>query len=265
MRRWVTIVAIASVVLAACSDSEPEAEPSPSPLETVATTLTSTLGPTVSEEIFCPNEAVVSDPDRRLQAPVRTDVDGDGSPEDVYVAFDSTGTIGCQAFLVVRAEETFHSQPIWEAGVQGGLPRPSIHGFVEINGAPGVEILVDEAGGASTQFVGAFVFGDRGLSRIAVKGGVPSSVSGVGDLFPYGGSVGHLEAVDCAPDGTIVVSSAVPGSSQEDLEEGIYNVQRTFYLLDGAVLRKEGATREQVPVERLNEFPEYAAGPFGSC
>ena len=263
-----TIVAIVgvSVVLVACSDAEPEPEPSPSALEPAAPTLTPTVSasPTATEALACPNQAVAADPARRSGGRYRMDVDGDRFPEDVFIASDPVGTLGCQAFIVVEIQDVFYSEPIWENGADGGLPAPSIHGFADIDGDGGVEILVDEAGGASTQFVGAFVFRAGDLSRVTVPGGISSSPELEG-LFAYGGSVGHLEAVDCAPDGTIVVSSAVPGSSQEDLENGIYSVERTFYLLRGAELRKQGATREQVPAESLNEFPEYSAGPFGSC
>lgn len=261
--RAAAVVVVATVVLAGCSDDPaPEPEPSPSPLQTVATT----PAPTASEEAACPNESVVvADPMKRLQAPVRRDVDGDVAPEDVYIASDPGDAIGCQAFIVVAIDATFHSVPIWEAGPQSGLPQPSIHGFVDIDGEPGVEILVNEAAGASTQFVGAFVFADGSLSRITVPEGAGASFPEFGDLFPFGGSVGHLDAVDCADDGTIVVSAAVPGRSQEDLENGIYTVARTFFRLDGAELRKEDTTREQVPVGDLEQYPEFAAGPFGSC
>ncbi len=262
--RTAAIAAVAAVVLGACSDDPaPEPEPSPSPLDTVATTPAPT---TPTGEAACPNEPeVVADPTRRLQAPVREDVDGDNFPEEIFIAFDPGGAIGCRAFIVVDIDDTLQSVAIWEVGPQSGLPRPSIHGFVDINGEEGAEILVDEAAGASTQFVGAFVFADGSLSRITVPGGGGSSFPELGDLFPYGGSVGHLDAVDCAEDGTIVVSTAVPGRSQEDLENGIYTVERTFFRLDGAELHKEGKTREQVPVGDLEQYPEFAAGPFGSC
>ena len=263
--RTAVIVAVAATVLAGCNDDPaPEPEPSPSPVETIATTPAPTPIPT--EEAACSNEStVVADLTLRLQPPARVDVDGDRFPEEVFIAFDPGATIGCQAFLVVGIDNTFHSVAVWETGPQSGLPRPSIHGFVEINGDPGAEILVDEAAGASTQFVGAFVFADGALSRITVQGGIDSSGPELGHLFPFGGSVGHLDAVDCAEDGSIVVASAVPGSSQEDLEGGIYSLERTFFSLTGAELRKEGKTREQIPIGDLEQYPEFAAGPFGSC
>ena len=252
----------------ACSDPQPEPEPNPEPVETVVTSPAPSVTPTgtAAVEDECENQAaVVADPVRRLSAPTRVDIDGDTVPENVFIAFDPTAPVGCQAFIVVQILDDIYSAAIWEKGPESGLPRPSIYSFVDLNGVPGSEILVAEAAGASTQFLGAFVLEADALSRIRITGANDSRFPEVGDLFPYGGSVGHLETTDCAEDGTLVVSTAVPGSSQEDLENGTYSVERTFYRLDGAELRKEGKTRDFVPIERLEQIPEYAVGPFGSC
>ena len=266
--RGVAVLVAAVAALGACSDPAPEPEPSPAPVDTVVTSpvVSETASPTVAADAECENAAAVAaDPIRRTNAPVRVDVDGDGIPENVLIALDPTAPVGCQAFLVVQILDVVYSASIWEAGPQSGLTEPSIHSFADINGEPGAEILVVEAAGASTQFVGAFVLTDTALERITFDGASDSSVPEAGDLFPYGGSVGHLEGVDCTDEGTIVVSSAVPGSTEEDLEGGVYNVERTFYRLEGEELHEESNTRDQVRIQRLEQFPEFAAGPFGSC
>jgi hypothetical protein len=132
---------------------------------------------------------------------------------------------------------------------------------VDIDGGAGEEILVDEAAGASTQFVGAFIYSDDALQRVTVSGGLDqASAAGTENLFPYGGSVGHVEAVDCTSSGTVVVSTAMPGSSQ-----GSYEIERRFYAFDGAVLKREDVESARVPIARLSRFPEYSSSPFGSC
>jgi hypothetical protein len=214
----------------------------------------------------CPNQtAVANDPARQVGSTVTTDVDGDGATDEVHLASDGAGGEGCSAFVVVElASSTVVAAPVWEVGSQGGLPAPRIHGFVDIDGAGGQEILVDEAAGASTQFVGAFIYIEEGLERVTVSGGLSeSSAAGTESLFPYGGSVGHVEAVDCAEEGTVVVSTATPGPTQNG--QALYEIERRFYAFDGAVLETEDVETAEIPIARLNRFPEYASSPFGSC
>ena len=271
--RPVVLPALLVAVLAAACDEQPAPEPPPSPSPVATTPVVSPATPTVvttsppPRVSACANEAsVAADPASRRGSTVRADVDGDGLQDEIGIGLDPAGPLGCQAFLVVETTTEAYAVPVWEAGPEAGLPRPVLHGVVDLDGEPGDEILVDEAAGASTQFVGAFVFDDGALARITVEGGLPGSASGAtGDLFAYGGSVGHIEAVDCAADGTFVVSTAVPGASQEDLERGVYDIERRFFTLNGSVLAPERTEREQVPIDRLERFPEFAAGPFGSC
>ena len=195
------------------------------------------------------------------------DVDGDGASDDVHVAMDDAGGEGCAAFLVVeRADGETVAAPVWEIGAQGGLPAPRINGFVDIDGRPGVEVLVDEAAGASTQFIGAFVYLDDDFQRITVEGGVEGTVGvpGASDLFPYGGSVGHFEMVDCAGE-RVVVASATPSDEPGAAEGGIYEYRRRFYSFDGATLEKEDTEVHEVPVTGFGRFEEFGGSPFGNC
>ena len=260
-----------AALLAVACDDEPAPEPAPTPSAIVTTPTppapaVATTSPTQAATACTNQAAIASDSANRQGSTLRADVDGDGVQDDVAIAADPGGELGCQAFLVVETTSGAYSAPVWESGTQGGLPQPSVHALVDLNNQPGDEIVVLEASGASTQFVGAFLFDDGALARISLQGGSTGSVSGpTEDLFPYGGSVGHIEAVDCAPDGTVIVSSAVPGSSEEDLERGIYEIERRSFILKGTALEPEGTERERIPIDRLERFPEFAAGPFGSC
>ncbi|MFN2586937.1 MAG: hypothetical protein ABR613_02300, partial [Actinomycetota bacterium] len=77
-------------------------------------------------------------------------------------------------------------------------------------------------------------------------------------LLGFGGSVGHLEAVDCAPGGGIVSSFAAPDGRS-------YRIERRFLVFDGPRLVEDRVEVERAPLEELDRFPEYAASPFGSC
>ena len=74
----------------------------------------------------------------------------------------------------------------------------------------------------------------RSLERITVAGALGGGAPAGGeDLFAYGGSVGHLSAVDCTGDGGVVISTATPGAARSEAEQGIYDVERLRY---GALL-----------------------------
>ena len=81
-----------------------------------------------------------------------------------------------------------------------------------------------------------------------------------GSIFGTGGSVGHLDAVDCI-EGQIVVSTAVP--SGESVE---YRVKRLGYALQGLVLARSGPPqRDRVDADELDGYPEFVNSPLGSC
>jgi len=116
--------------------------------------------------------------------------------------------------------------------------------------------VVDIAAGASTQFVGVFTVREGELVRVEIEG----QPSPVGALISYGGSVGHLAAVDCAGTGRVVLSNARPRGSS-------YLVTRRFYDARKAVwvLERGAGTRSQVPFRRIGSLPEFSAGPFFGC
>ncbi len=146
--------------------------------------------------------------------------------------------------------------PLAEEGREYGLAQPRLNSLAMIDAEPGAEILVDLEQGASTQFVGIFTMHSGDLVRVRFQGeGAPP------DLFPYGGSVGHIEASECGEEpGTVVVSVATPLRDR-------YEVKRSVYRFEGAELIPDGGASERVVVapDEIQELPEFASSPFGSC
>lgn len=267
--RWFPLVVVMGAVLSCSPGEDPPTDLPPGVVEGSPTIAVPTAAPSATvtpATADCPNEAAVAeDPARQTGPSSRADVDGDGIQDTVRLASDPTGPEGCTSFLVVDlGDVSIISAPVWEVGREGGLPQPRIHGFANIDGQPGDEILVDEAAGASTQFVGAFVHVDGDLERVTARGGVSPEAGPFQDLFAYGGSVGHIEAVDCSTEG-VVVSTAVPSGEAAGGGSVAYEVERRFFAFDGAVLEEEQSETKTVRIEELDRFPEYAAGPFGSC
>lgn len=234
-----------SLGLVACSGDEAE----PRAREAPATT--APLGP----DYACANqEVVMDDMSLRTGNTQSGDVDGDGDADSVAVHYDSEGAPGCQGFVVVEtaAGRTLSGAlETWRG--EFGLPMPTLNGVADVDGEAGDEVVVNMGAGASTQFVGIVVEDGGVLRQVTTRGRSPVAPG----LLGFGGSVGHIEAVDCAREG-VVVSLAVPDGD-------VYRVERTFYGFAGAELVREDREVERVPVEDVERFPEYAASPFGSC
>lgn len=242
MKLWALL--LLCLALCACSG-----EPEPHAREAPATT----AAPAPEPE--CPNqEAVLADESMRTGSPEEGDVDGDGVPDSVALYYDPQGELGCQAFVVADAG----SGPIagaletWRG--EFGLPMPTLNALQDLDADGGEEIVVNMGAGASTQFVGIVVADGAVLRQVTTE--LPGQAAP--GLFAFGGSVGHLDAVDCAPGGGVVTSSALPDGD-------VYRVERTVYELAGAELIREDKEVERLPLEELDRFPEYSASPFGSC
>ena len=136
------------------------------------------------------------------------DVDGNGASDVVSLLVNENGSRGCKAFVVVDTATEDLLAPIVDENIAFSLGFPTLNALVQIDDRPGKEVVVDVTAGASTSFAGIFSAGGDALERIRLE----SDALPYGDLFPYGGSVGHLEASDCAPDGGVVVSAATPAS-----------------------------------------------------
>jgi hypothetical protein len=258
-----TLLLACALLIGACdNDEEPRAAPSPDP------TPAESPAPTPTSAESCANQsAAVTDAGLRVGGTLAGDVDGDAAPDETFIVQDETAPAGCKAFLVVKTATRMYSLPIWEMGAEGGLPAPILNSIVAIDPRAGSEVVVTEAAGASTQFVGVFTIDPAaGLVRVEAQAGEDALWEGAQDgLFPIGGSVGHIEAVDCSGGG-VVVSSAVPAEGAEAIEQALYQVTRHFMTFSGSVLTPASTDEQSTSAEQLSaRFPEYAASPFGSC
>jgi hypothetical protein len=246
---------VALALLPTCGgSSSTDARTARTPSGTEVTPRVSTSDPAAK----CPDEGdVTSDPSARIGGSLHGDVDGDGHPDEVTLAFDEKAARGCQAFLIVEGSDETRVLAIESFDRAFGLPQPRLNTLAEVDAVPGSEMVVDLVAGASTQFVGLFSMTGGGLARVVVAGDeFPTD-----DLFPYGGSVGHLEASNCAGDaGTVVISSATPKGDA-------YQVTRRFFSFEGSTPRLEPSSteRERVALEDLGRFPEYGSSPFAGC
>lgn len=204
----------------------------------------------------CANEGSLIDEATADAGAFGADLDDDGLDEQLILAKDPGGPRGCQAILgVIGASLGRLYLPI-DDEVSFDLGLPAVSGVTEIDGAAPKEIVVNLLSGASTGFAGLFSIKDGRLVRIVLEGDSPYS-----RLFPFGGSVGHLEGSDCSGRGTIVISSATA------VGRGRYKVVRRFFESIGAafVLDEQATETEKVEPKDLKSFPEFGGAPFASC
>ncbi len=236
--------------MTACSSSD-DGSRKPAAAPSAVPSVTPQPAPPESVEPSCPNQqAVAADVSLETAGRLHGDVDGDGSPEEVAIYFDPVGEPGCQAFVL--AGDAAGVLETWTSDF--GLPMPTLNSLVDLDGEPGDEIVVNMGVGASTQFVGVVAFEDGALRQVTLEGGAGMGPEG---MFGFGGSVGHVEAVDCARGG-VVASFAAPSGRA-------YLVERRFFEFDGAELVPERVEKERLALEELDRLPEYAQSPFGSC
>ena len=245
LRRAATLICALLLAVAACGGDDPSSAPNaipPSP------------GPSGDHGSICPNASTVADDPAFLRRGRLTgDVDGDGSTDRISVAVDADARPGCRAFVVVQTAEERLIAPIREPELQVDLGFPVLESLVGVDDRAGGEIVVRVAAGASTVFAGLFTVADDALERVRLNG--PH-----GNLFPSGGSVGHLEASNCGPDGGVVISTATTRGRR-------YALERRFYLFEGTSLveNESLAERRRISPDALASFPEFGAPPFSMC
>ena len=215
----------------------------------------------------CDNESRVVDSTEVPSEGVLTgDIDGDETGDSIFIATDEDAEAGCRSFLVVTSETTIYSAPVDPSGRPRTLTEPTLNSLIQFDFEPGMEIVVNLETGASTQFVGVFKLTTEGIERITIEGRGPGPFAqelAQDNLFPFGGSVGHLEAVDCLNPALIVMSAAIPMGNAADR----YKVERRFFRLDSTVLALQPESTEVHEVKGLtvDSFREFAGSPFGSC
>jgi hypothetical protein len=183
------------------------------------------------------------------------DIDGDGAADRVRLLVDRRGRAGCAAFVVADTETGELAAAIAEPELTFELGLPALAGLVDVDGRPGAEVLVTILAGASTQFAGLFTARGDELERVTVAPGV----TGYGDLFPSGGSVGHLEATGCGREpGSVVVSTAIARNHG-------YRLTREVLLFRDARLERDTTERLSVSAQDLGSYPEFQSALFGNC
>jgi hypothetical protein len=257
MRTTRLLLCLLILIGAACSgDEEPTVQPQDSPAPPPSTPAEGSPSPVPTEEDFdCVNQADAVAGTASSDRSLTGDVDGDGNNDTVTVVIDASGSDGCQAFIIVESAAGTSSTPIEQEGMSLDVGFPALVSLVNIDGEPGLDIVMNMIAGASTQFAGVYTAGAGQPERLTFD-----QPTEFGNLFPTGGSVGHMEATDCVGPGAIIISVATPKGDE-------YKVTRTAYVVVEGKLtpQEEGASTERIPATGFDRFPEFQASPFGSC
>ncbi|MFN2587326.1 MAG: hypothetical protein ABR613_04295, partial [Actinomycetota bacterium] len=148
MHRFVLLALVAAAACSTAPDQDAVETPAP-PAPAAAPTSIAPSAPAFA----CPNqESAVADTSLRAGEALTGDVDGDGDEESVSVHFDAAGAPGCQAFVVAESAGGTVSGPLetWRSDL--GLPAPTLNTLQEVDGEPGLEVVVNMGAGASAQF-----------------------------------------------------------------------------------------------------------------
>ena len=257
MRTIRLLLCLLVLVGAACADDdEPSVRPQDSPAPPATTPADETPTPEETEEAFdCANQADALEEAGSSDRSLTGDVDGDGNDDTVILVLDQSGDQGCQAFIIVESAAGTASAPIVQEGMSLDVGFPALVSLVNIDGAPGLDVVMNMVAGASTQFAGVYTAAGGQPQRLTFD-----QPTEFGNLFPTGGSVGHMEATDCVGPGAIVISVATPKGDG-------YRVTRTAYVVVEGKLtpQEEGVSTERIPADGFDRFPEFQASPFGSC
>lgn len=197
---------------------------------------------------------------RRIGPRVDGDIFGVGRSADVELFEDPNRPVRCRYALLIDQLGMAALVPV--RGFEWLAP-PSILMTTEIDGEPGLEVVLDFGGPGHPHRSGqVFTYepgGSDGSGSV-----VPMELrppQGIPILFPLGGE--FAAGVDCVPEpGTIVVTVgglAAGGDTH-------YDITRTTYRADGATFVEVTSESFTVPVGEQDErWPELADDPFRSC
>lgn len=252
--RMAAIFLATGVSLAAC-------QPDP-PREQTPESATSVEGGAAAsvDASSCPNEErVVAGAGRRRRGRLIADLDGRPGSERAWIALTPGERVDCSAWLVVDGAFGRKVVPLAATDdfASEALGLPALAGGARIDSRAGAEIVVDVAAGASTTFAAVFSFFEDTVVKVDVRGrGAPPD-----DLFPYGGSVAHVNAVDCAGPATVMTTQAQASARR-------YSVTRRLFSADGPVWRALPQRTERgsaTPRRLAAVWPEFGSFPFSSC
>ena len=233
------------------SEAPASTTPDVSPVPTPAPTPTG-VDPSGST---CPNQPEAAGAALQRARDGAGDVDGQGGPDPIFVVADEQGAPGCAGFVVVDLGSGPVSAAVSFPEIDPRFGFPSFASTAAINDQPGEEIVINVMAGASTRFVSVYTFDGTALVEVSFENAVGDETAGV---FGFGGSVGHVEAVDCVADGRVVVSSATPKGRR-------YALNRLFLDPLGSVWSAVGAERSTGSLRQVTKRPEFAGSPFLNC
>ena len=183
------------------------------------------------------------------------DIDGDGRSDRVSLFVDRTAEPGCRALVVVRDREGIEAAALDDGLISFELGLPRVSSLADIDSEEGLEVVVDVAAGASTAFVGVFSMASGRLASVRLPR-LPNIPTG---LFAHGGSVSHLDAVDCRRELVMISSAEAEGRG--------YAVTRRFLEPRPGRWRLKGSLTERSSIrpQQIARFEEFSAAPFSSC
>jgi hypothetical protein len=215
--------------------------------------------PGVTNETACPQDPADLPPGyEQVGSAARADVTGDGRSSRIAILGDEDRPHRCRYFVRVEHPDG----RVFTAGLEGFdwlLDVPALLPSVEIDGKPGLEIVVDFGGPGHphrTAEILTFHQGELVLMLTEPPGDTPPF------LFPLYGE--FPAATDCAGDpGSIVVTTSVfaPGG-----DDSLYGIIRTLMRARGANFVEVRQKRFTVEVGTQSEvWPELADRSFRSC
>jgi hypothetical protein len=227
---------------------------------------TVTTSPSPSEET-CPPAALPSGAEfpfgyRTLEPTGKGDVFGDGQSARIRVIENPNRPRACRVLLLIEHPNATYLVRVRMFQWLPDFPRYLM--TAEIDGQPGVEIVVDIGGPGHPHRSGqVFTYEPSGVpgGRGAVVPMRLNPPQGHPVLFPLGGE--FAAGVDCVPEpGTIVVTvgDLAPGGDTH------YDVTRTLYVAEQGSFVEVSSESFTVPVGEEDErWPELADDPFRSC
>jgi hypothetical protein len=230
----------------------------------VGPTLTPSPGPFGGP---CPDPTDRTFPGERIGPSRMADIIGDGQAARVSIYGDENRPARCRYFLVVEHEQGDTGRVVMAPiTVFEWLPvPPSIFTIAEIDGEPGLEVVVEFGGPGHPHRTGeVFTYVPEMNFR---SGGVANMVLDPSLQEPYSGFPLHGEfpaAVDCTGEpGTIVetIGRFAPGG-----DDSLYGITRTLYSAKGTAFLPVDEERLNVEVGTEDErWPELADDSFRSC
>lgn len=191
------------------------------------------------------------------------DVSGDGTSVRVSLIADDTRPPECRYFLLVEHPELgYLVAPV--PPVEGVPSVPAILMTAEIDGEPGLEIVVD-IGGPGPPHRAGFVFSMFRGGLVSMPLGGPIG-RGPTLSLPYLWLSGEFAiGIDCAGEpGTIVTTEGSFANGGND--DSRVDITRIFYRAREAVFQRFDSETFTVDVgEERERWPETADDPFRSC